>query len=365
MKQDIAHPPSFQLPRIHFRSNQERDYFIENLSMLLRSGMDVITAIEALRLEMKSKEMKFVVETVLEEIEAGSPLWRALEKVEFFPNRVISLVRLGELSGRLSDNLQVVVDQQRKERSFRSKVQSAMLYPVFVLVVTFVVGIGTSWFVLPRLARVFASFKIELPITTRILIFIGQVLQSHGLIIIPLIILLTFIAIYFLFIHPRTKLFGQDILFHLPIVHSLLLEVELARFGFILGSLLESGLPVVEAITSLHEIPTLARYQKFYLYLQSSVIEGNSFRKSFEQYKDAKKLIPAPVQQMIIAGEQSGNLSSILLHIGTIFEERTDTTAKNLSVILEPILLIFIWVGVFFVAVAVIIPLYSLIGGIN
>ena len=107
------------------------------------------------------------------------------------------------------------------------------------------------------------------------------------------------------------------------------------------------------------------RYRDFYVYLSESIAEGNSFKKSFEFYEKSKTLLPVSVEQLIIAGEQSGSFSETLLKISKTYEEKTDITTKNLTVMLEPILLVIVWLGVVAVAMAVILPIYSLVGGFN
>jgi type II secretory pathway component PulF len=143
------------------------------------------------------------------------------------------------------------------------------------------------------------------------------------------------------------------------------MEVEVARFGYLLGTLLDAGLPVTKAIDSLAGASDVIRYKKFYLALRESIDMGNSFQKSFALYKDINKLVPPPIQQLIISGEQSGNLNKTLIKVGQVLEEKSDTTTKNLTIIMEPILLVIVWAGVVTVAFAVILPIYSLVGGLN
>lgn len=132
-----------------------------------------------------------------------------------------------------------------------------------------------------------------------------------------------------------------------------------------LGTLLSSGIPVIDAFSSLISATTSSIYIKLYQHMHNRVAQGNSFQKSLSLYKDSRKLIPAPIQQMIIVSEQSGNLPETFLKIGQNSEQKIDNTAKNLSVMLEPVLLIIVWLGVLAVALAVILPIYSLIGGLN
>lgn len=333
--------------------------------MLLGSGMGISAAIGAVRTEIKSSRIRRIIVNLEEDINSGAPLWMAFERTGFLPAHVISLIRIGEEAGRLSENLKIIAIQQERERSFRSKLRSAMMYPVFVIVLTFIIGIGIAWFILPRLAGVFASLNIELPLITRWLIALGNFLGVYGAAAIPAALILFGAVIYFIFFFPGTKFLGQGFLFRLPGVGKLIKQVELARMGFILGTLLEAGLPIVSALNSLADATAFLVYKRFYFFLRDHIEAGNSFQRSFALYPKARTFIPVPIEQMIVSGEQSGRLSATLLRIGELFEAKTETTTKNLAVILEPILLVLVWLGVVAVALAVILPIYSLLGGIN
>lgn len=344
---------------------QEKDYFIENLSMLLASGMNITSALDAIKGGLKTKTMKNVTEELKVLIDDGSPVWKALDSTGLLSEHAISLIKIGEESGRLPANLKVISIQNQKERMFRSKIASALMYPVAVLFMTLVIGIGISWFILPKLAKVFDSLRLDLPITTKILIAFGNFLGKNGQYVIPAFLIVLFFLFYFIFIFKRTRHIGQKIIFNLPGIKVLVQQIELARFGFILGNLLEAGMPLVDALDSLKEVSTFVAYQKLYIFLRSNVEEGNSFQKCFSMYSGIEKLIPYPVQQMIVTSEQSGSLKETLLGIGEMYEEKTDISTKNLATILEPVLLFIIWLAVLFVALSVIMPIYNLIGGFN
>ena len=147
----------------NLRAGEEKKYFIENLTMLLASGMDILSSLDSISTELRSPKMLTMVANLKEDISAGSSLWQALAKTKLFSDQIISLIRMGEEAGRLSENLQVIVIQQDKERSFKAKIRSAMMYPVLILVVTLVVGLAVAWFILPRLSTVFSQMKLELP----------------------------------------------------------------------------------------------------------------------------------------------------------------------------------------------------------
>lgn len=346
-------------------SNDERAYFIENISLLISSGMNIMVALEAIKSESKSKAMRHMIEFMKEEIDAGVSLWKVLDHTRIFSTNTIALLRIGEETGRLSQNFKVIISQERKDRVFKSKIRSAMLYPGIVFFLTVGIGIGITWFILPKLASVFSGLRLDLPILTRLLISAGTYLGKYGHIVIPLFVTVLFTLWFFLFIFRKTKHIGQDLLFLFPAIGKLVKEIEIARFGYMLGTLLNAGLSLTDALDSLSEVTGIRRYQMLFDHLRKEIEEGNSFQKSFSTFSRIKRLIPVPIQQMIVAGEQSGNLSGTLTTIGSIFEEKTEITTKNLSVILEPILLVIVWIGVAGIALAVILPLYSLLGGLT
>ena len=154
-------------------------------------------------------------------------------------------------------------------------------------------------------------------------------------------------------------------MFRTPGIKRLLQEIELARFGYLFGTLLNAGLSVTDTLKALEAATTMPHYKKLYTYLGESINNGYSIKDSLRRYTGAGRLLPPAVQQMVIAGERSGSLPDTLENIGTIYEEKANITTDNLEAMLEPILLIVVWFGVLGVAIAVIMPIYSLIGGLD
>lgn len=348
-----------------FGLTKERDQFIENLSMLVLSGMPIVSALAAITRDTKNAQMKKILEGILLELEGGSPLWRSFDRTGLFKGYTVSLLRIGEESGKFAENLKVVSLEQEKERNLKSKVKSALMYPIFVLVLVVVIGLGISWFILPKLAKIFEDLKLDLPFVTKVLIGFGLFLQKNGFWFVPLAFFIGFLIVYIIFVNQKTKFLGESFLYSIPGIKTLLMEVEVARFGYLLGTLLEAGLPIIKAIESLIGASDSFRYKKFYTHLRDSIEMGNSFQKSFASYPKTEKIVPQPIQQLIFSGEQSGNLTKTLIKIGQVLEEKSDTTTKNLTIIMEPILLVIVWAGVVAVAFAVILPIYSLVGGMN
>lgn len=348
-----------------FGLGKEKDFFLENLSLMLESNMPLVSALEALSKEIVNIKFKKIVGQIQEDVSNGLHLWLAFEKANFLPEYSLSLIRIGEESGKLVENLKVINQQQHKNNLLRSRIKTAMLYPSFVTFLMFVIGIGISWFILPRLANVFINLKLELPLTTRLLIILGGFLQKYGIYFIPSVIILGLFFFYFIFLFPKTKILGQKIVFALPGAKALIQQVEISKFGYMLSTMLSSGVPIVDAIGLLEDVSSFQNYKNFYSYLKESLLEGNSFKASFKNYKNINLLIPIHLQEMIVASEQTGKLEEVFLKLAKNYEEKSEETAKNLSVIIEPVLLVVVWVGVVLVALSVVLPLYKLVGGLQ
>ncbi len=363
-KQGPAFPTLAKLAKFH-PSYKEREYFTENLSLLLKAAVPVGQAIESLRDTARSKRMRDTLDEMIKDIEAGISLADSLGRTGLVSGQTLALVRLGEQSGHLVENMQLAAQQEEKRHFFRAKVRSALIYPAFVMSMTVIVGLGVAWFLLPRLAITFSQLDVDLPWISRVMVGLGSFLKDHGAIVVPLCFVLFFAAGYVLFAAPRTKAIGQKFLFALPGIGPLLRQVEVAQFGYLLGTLLEAGLPVTQALNLLSSASNTREYQKFYSYLAQSLEDGESFQQSLKANKDSSRMLPASVQQMIIAGERSGSLSQVLLTIGRTYEQKSDVTTQNLEAIIEPVMLVIVWIGVMAVAVAVIVPIYGLLGGLG
>ncbi len=343
----------------------DREYFTENIALLLKSAVPVGDALNSLGETAHTAAMKKALEQMNADIESGYNLGDALDRSGLVSRQTLALVRLGEASGHLVENLQLAAQQEEKRHVFRSKVRSALIYPVFVLTLTVVVGIGVAWFLLPRLASTFSQLHVKLPFISRAMISFGIFLKAHGLIVIPLFFLLCALAGYIVFAAPKTKYIGQKLLLLIPGIGKLMREVEIAQFGYLLGTLLDAGLSVTQAMRLLASATGLNEYRAFYEYLAKALDDGYSFKESLARYKPSNKVMPPAVQQMLVAGERSGSLPEVLMTIGRTYEQKSDITTANLEAVVEPILLVIIWLGVLMVAIAVIIPIYSLVGGLN
>lgn len=344
---------------------KEKEYFTENLAMLVKSGMPISAALESMYEDVKNKKAKQTILALKKDVERGKSMSKSLEGLEIFNSRTLSLIKIGEETGKLAENLAIIASQEDKEKKFKSKIQSALMYPVFVLFVTLIVGISITWLILPRLAIVFKQLDIELPAITAFILALGDLLGKYGIVIVPSFTIILGGILYILFVNSKTKILGDYLFFTIPGVKNLIKEVEISRFGYLLGTLLESGIPISKSLELLVSSSYFPHYKKFYVFLHAKVVNGESIGKSFKKYKDIQKIFPSAVLNLVATSEQTSNLPSTLIKIGENYEERTEGTLKNLAAMLEPFLLIFVWFGVLIVALSVILPIYNLVGNLD
>jgi len=348
----------------HFGLGKERMRFVQNLAMMLNAGLPLIDSLKTLQMETRAKPMRKVLQKILDSVENGSPLWRAMDEQSFFSLHALALVRIGEEAGNLAVNMQYLADQEEKDHALKSKVKMAMIYPTIVMVIMFIIVIGLGMFVLPNLIGVLYSLNVPLPFVTRMVIMFTNAFTSYGTIIVPGSIF-GFFTLVILAKYTVLKGMFQWIMFRVPGIGRLASEATIARFGVILGGLLKAGVPVIEAMQSLVEVTPIVSYKKLYARMLDHLSIGDSFSKSFAAIKKSEKLLPPSVQQLVITGEKSGSLADIMLKIADIYDKKATETAEKLPVILEPMLLLVIGGLVGTIAFAIIVPIYSIVGNVG
>ncbi len=344
---------------------REQDILIQQLAVLMSSGMSLQASLATMKTELKSPRWKASVARIQEEVESGHTFTSAVARAKLIPPPLIPLVRIGEESGQLSQHLSLIARAREKEQTLQGKIQSALLYPLCIIVVMIVVAISTSAFILPRLATLFSQLNIPLPILTRIMIDVGVFIRSQSILLALGLGAMCAIALFAWRTSEVLRYAFQEVVFMLPGTGTFFRSVELTRFGFLLGTLLSAGVGVLDAIHALSDATPFKRYKQFYLYLEEAIEEGNSFDSGFQRYPHINRVLPFSVRQMVAAGEQSGNLSDALFAVHRRYEEQGERLSKNIPALLEPTLLVLVWLGVVAVALAVILPLYRLTGSLQ
>jgi len=342
---------------------QEKILFTKHLSTMYKAGIPLPEIIQTLMAQTKNSTFKKVLRHVLAEIENGQSLSSALSVYpRIFDQFYISLIQISEESGTLEDNLDFLAAQLSKDNSLRKKVKAALLYPAIIMTAMLVLGTFLSIFILPRLVEFFESFDVELPVTTRILLFIARVMQKDGVVIFASIFVLILI---FRFVTQKTKFkyTWHIILLKLPIVGQLVSYSQSARFTRNFGTLIKSGVPIVKSLGVTSETLSNLKFQRDLDEIAQTLSKGKYIGTSMENKKYWE--FPVIVSKMISVGEKSGKLDEVLLYLSSFYDDEIDDLSKNLATILEPILLVVMGIAVGFVAISIITPIYELTGSIG
>lgn len=341
----------------------EKLIFTKHLAVMIKSGIVIADAIEIIRDQTQNPAFKKVLSEILKDIDNGQSLEKALSRhPKIFDPLFTNLIRVGEESGTLEDNLVYLADQLRKSYEFKKKIIGALLYPAIVLTAALVVGIGISLFVFPQLIELFKSLDVELPITTQILLITATITRDYGVFI--LIGLIIFIILLRLITRlPSVKGKWHAFLLSLPVIGIFIQNIHLATMCRNLGIMLKSGMPITSALQTEAQATTNLVYKRYLLQLLKGLEKGKSVA---EELKSAKfKFMPIMVIKMVEVGEKAGNLDENLVYLGNFFEDDVDNYSRNFATIIEPIVLLMIGLLVAFVALAVISPIYQLTGSIK
>lgn len=342
-------------------SLNEKAFLAKHLATILKAG---ISLPESLRIVQKQAhgKLKNALAEVITKVEAGKALNVALSDYKnIFDPLFINMVKVGEKSGSLDESLHHLSKQLTKDAKLISKVKSAALYPMIVLITAALVGGGVSYFILPKLAKLFSSFKANLPLATKILLKFSYSLEHYALWwlggIFGIIIL-----IYLLLKIPFVQTIYDWMKLSTPIAGRLIKSLNLARFCLTLGTLLKNGVAIDEALLITRDAITSVPYKKAINLILVDVNKGKTIAEGMDIADRKARLFPATARSMIKVGETTGSLYDSLLYISQFYEEEVDNITKDLSTSLEPILLIFIALIVAFVAIAIITPMYSILG---
>ncbi len=335
----------------------EKINFVENLGVMLKAGIAVSRAMQILVKQTKNAKFKNILSSIYSQVEQGKNISDALaEHKEVFSDIMINMIKVGEISGNLEKSLEYLSIQMKREADLKSKIKGAMIYPSVIIGAMFLIGVLMSIFVLPQLTSIFKEFTASLPLSTRIVIKIADFMSGNAVVVIFGLVAAIALVIVGLRTKPGQKLL-DFVLLHFFIINTIIKKINLARFSRILSSLLKSGVPIVQSLEVAGDSMGNIFYKTLISQAASDVRVGKSLTSSLG--KDTT-LFPVLVVQMLQVGEESGTVQDILEQLALHYEEEVDTTLRNLSTIIEPLLILFIGGIVGFLAMALISPIYNI-----
>lgn len=338
-----------------FVTLDQKMLFTKHLSLMLKSGMPVNEAVSTLEKENKGY-FRTVLRKILKSIEGGNHLTDSLAPFpRVFDGFYLNMVKIGEESGTLEQSLINLADHLKKSHDLRSKIQAAMLYPLIVLTAMLGLGFTLSIFVLPKLVGLFSSLGNTLPWSTRVLIWTSAFVGRNWFAIILWVIAILITIAIIRNLRPVKRIFHAIALFT-PIIAKFSHTLNMASIARSVGLLLSSGITLDKALEIVGKNIFNVYYQDDVLYFLEQVKRGESLG---EVMTNRSQRFPVIASRMIKVGEQSGNLAETFEYLANFYEDELDNLSKNLSGVLEPILLIVIGAVVGFVAFSVITPIYD------
>lgn len=338
-------------------STHDKITFARNLGSMIDAGLSVTRALSVMEHQARNKNLREIFATLNNEIAQGKTLSDSMVQFKnVFSNLFISMVRSGEQSGTLANSLKILAIQMDRTYSLQRRIKGAMMYPSIILIAMVIIGILMLTYIVPTLASTFIELKVALPLSTRIIISISDAIRNHGLLLLTGIIALAGVVYYSARTLQGKKILNYAII-KIPVIGEIVKEVNAARTSRTLSSLLGAGVDVVEATKITGEILQNYHYKKVLELAGESIKKGDPMSKVF---LDNTKLYPIFVGEMMNVGEETGKMGEMLLGVATFYEEDVEQKTKDMSTIIEPILMVVIATGVGFFAIAMISPMYSL-----
>ncbi|TSC85712.1 MAG: MSHA bioproteinis protein MshG [Microgenomates group bacterium Gr01-1014_16] len=337
--------------------------FTRRIAVMLKAGIPISETLAVLENQSANPVMRKVLADVGARIKNGQTLTKSLEHhPRVFDSLYLSIVSVGEESGKLEENLEYLAAEMGKTYEFQRRVKGAMLYPM--LIVTAALGVG-GWiglFVLPKLVTLFKSLGVKLPLSTQILLIVAQFMKDYGLWVVGAAVAAG-VGGWLWAKSPIGKPVWDRIVLTIPVWGRLAQNIQVAGFCRNMGLMLKAGLPVAVCLETAKKAAGNTVFRKYFEKVGKAVDQGKSLEK--ELVSGSYKYFPLLASRMIGVGERTGKLDETLLYLGGFYEEEVDDVTKNMGTILEPALLLVIAVGVAFMAMAIISPIYEFTGSIK
>ncbi|MCX6759917.1 MAG: type II secretion system F family protein [Candidatus Nealsonbacteria bacterium] len=354
---------SFSLPFLSGVSLSEKMIFTRNLQVMVSAGVSLPNSLKILSRQSKSRKFKKVISEISEGVVKGENFSDLLTRHKsVFSDLYCNMVRVGEESGTMESVLSILTKQMEKEHELKSRIIGAMVYPAVILVTMMGIGVLMLILVIPKLAETFKDLGIDLPPTTRFVIWLGNSARDFWYLI-PVLIF----GVIFLFkLGAKTKIgkfLIDTMVLKIPVVSGLVKKTNSAYTVRTLGSLIASGVPITRALELVAGSLSNSYFKKAILASSEKIKKGGKLADALKEYEE--KLYSSLVIQMIEIGEETGKTAEILNKLADFFEEEVANATKNLSAIIEPVMMVVIGAVVGFFVVSMIQPMYGMIQGMK
>lgn len=339
----------------------EKIFFVQNLALMIRTGFSIGDALSVLVKQTKHKGFRKVLGQLHDDIISGKNFASALaEHPAVFDELFVSMVSAGESSGNLEGTLHQIVLQMRKTYALKKRIRNAMMYPVLIVMLMIVMGGAVFIFVIPRVISLYTGGGVGLPLPTRIILVVSTFVQDN-ILLLSVGLVSTIVFFILLWRTEPGRLFFNTIMLRTPILGKIIKQISIARISRVLNALITTDIPIVKGFQIISQTVGNRVFRNHLKEASELLTKGNSIFSTINSRPD---LFEPVIAQMIKVGEDTGTLDEITDEIASFYEDEVDSTMANLTVIIEPVLMVGIGLSVGFLAVAIIMPIYGLVNQI-
>lgn len=338
----------------------DKIFLTRYLGLMLKVGTDLFQALEVLITDFDKPVIKAFLGEVRFNLEKGQPFYVSFAKYpRFFDPVFVNLIKAGEASGNLDRILENLSVSLEKQQEIKSRIRGVLIYPIFLLITSFLILFFLVTFALPKIAAVFEGSGFEPPLFSRIVFGVGNFFGHYALFVAGIIILGAFAAFYFYKTSLVFRRFVFNLITHLPAVGAVTVKISLQRFASTLSSLIKAGLPLTQGIEITAQAVGNEELKAALLRIsQEGITKGLTVSEAFRR----EKVFPRVVVNLVAISEKAGHIEDILATLANFYETETDTSIKFMVSLLEPVLLMGMGVIVGGIALAIIVPIYQLTG---
>lgn len=350
-------PTEINLPTIGSGvSTKEIARFTRQFSAMSNAGLPIIQSLSILEEQATNPSLKSVIRKVTQSINGGSSLADALAlHPKIFDRLYVHMVAAGEAGGILDGILMRLADYQEANERLKRKVKKAMTYPAMVAIVAIIVVIIMLTFVIPQFAGIFSDSGMELPWPTRVVMGLSDTIRDNALIWVTLLIAII-VAVNILLKNAKLRLIFDGFMLKSPLFGDLLTKSTIARFSRTLGTLLNAGVAITDALTVTAKTAGNSAVEKAILYIQRSITGGKPIADPMTE----TKIFPPMVIQMTAVGERTGGLGNMLIKVADFYDEEVDAAVDTLTSMIEPLIIVFLGGFIGFILIAMYMPMFSL-----
>ncbi len=339
-------------------STKNQTFFAKRLSFLIKAGVPVLEGMHVIKNQTKSSKESKVFEKVISDISNGQTLATSLSKQKgVFGNFAINIIRAGESSGTLTQNLNYLADELKKKDMLRNKIMGALLYPIIITVATFGITGFLAVYIFPKITPIFQGLNAKLPVSTKIVIWITDTIREDGIFILLGVIALISTLVITIRRSAKARFIYDGLILRIPLIGKIIKSYNLTNTTRTLGLLLKSGISLNEALHVTADTTENVRYKKAFEDISHHIMKGKNVSETLER---VPLLFPSMIPHLVSIGEKSGNLSNTLVYLSEFYENEFDDLTKNLSSAIEPILMVIMGFMVGFIAISVITPIYEI-----